>query len=77
MFWILCGGRYFITRFFYKEPLYRNLNVEDRNIQGTYTTKGKIPEELFLFIFRVLYSDASEDYTTLDDINEIDMIVLD
>ena len=55
----------------------RNLHVEGRNIQGTYTTKGKIPKELFIFKFRVLYSDASEDYITLDDINGIDMMLLD
>ena len=36
-----------------------------------------MPKELFIFKFRVLYSDASEDYITLDDINGIDMILLD
>ena len=29
-----------------------------------------------MFKFRVLYSDASEDYITLDDVNRIDMILL-
>ena len=33
--------------------------------------------ELFIFKFRVLYLDASEDYITLDGINGIDMILLD
>ena len=43
----------------------------------TYTTKGKIPKELFIFKFRVLYSDAREDYIILDEINRIDMMLLD
>ena len=55
----------------------RNLHVEGRNIERTYTTKEKIPKELSIFKFRVLYSDASGDYITLYDINGIDMILLD
>ena len=51
--------------------------MKGRNIYRPYTTKGKIPKELFIFKFRVLYSDSSEDYITLDDINGIDMILLD
>ena len=55
----------------------RNLHVKGRNIYRPYTSKGKIPKELFIFTFRVLYSDSSEDYITLGDINGIDMILLD
>ena len=62
---------------FIRNSFIRNRHVEGRHIQGTYTTKGKIPKELLIFKFRVLYSHASEDYITLDDINGIDMILLD
>ena len=62
---------------FIRNHFIRNLRVEGRNIQGTYTTKGKIPKELFIFKFQVLHSDASEDYITLDNINGIGMVVLD
>ena len=72
---IQCYGVY--TLFFIRNHFIRNLHVEGRNILRTYTTKGKIPKQLFIFKFRVLYSDASEDYITLDDINGIDMILLD
>ena len=65
------------TLFFIRNHFIRNLNVEGRNVQGTYTTKRKIPKELFIFKFRVLYSDASEDCITLDDVNGIDMTLLD
>ena len=65
------------TLFYIGNHFITNLLVEGRNIQRTYTSKGKIPKELFIFKFRVLYSDASEDYITLDDINGIDMILLD
>ena len=65
------------TLFFIRNHFIWNLLVEGRNTQGTYTTKGKIPKELFIFKFRVLHSDASEDYITLDDINGIGMILLD
>ena len=65
------------TRFFIRNHFIRNLHVDGRNIPGTYTTKGKLPKELFIFKFRVLHSDASEDYITLDDNNGIDMILFD
>ena len=66
------------TRFFFiRNHFIRNLHVEGRNILRTYTTKGKLPKELFIFKFPVLYSDASEGYITFDDINGIDMILLD
>ena len=50
-----------MNAFFIRNHFIRNLHVEGRNIQGTYTTKGKIPKELFIFKIRVLYSDTSED----------------
>ena len=65
------------TLFFVRNHFIRNLHVEGRNIQGTYTNKGKIPKELFIFKFRVLYSDESEDYITLDEINGIGTLLLD
>ena len=65
------------THFFIRNHFIRNVHVEGRNIQGTYTTKGKIPKELFIFKFRVLHSDASEDYITLGDINGKGMVLLD
>ena len=70
-------GKFEYTLFFIRNHFIRNLYVEGRNIQGTYTTKGKIPKELLIFKFRVLHSDASEDYIALDDINGKGMILLD
>ena len=67
----------YIHAFFYKEPLYKEPTCGRPKYLKNLTTKGKIPKELFIFKFRALYSDASEDYITLDDINGIDMILLD
>ena len=75
LFYVILPG-IFLHAFFKMNHFIRNLHVEGRSFQGTYTTKGKIPKELFIFKFRVLYSDTSEDYITLDDINGIDMILL-
>ena len=64
------------TRLFYKELLYKEPTCRRPKYSRNLTTKGKIPKELFILIFRVLHSDASEDYITLDDIDGMGMILL-